>query len=181
MIFPFSQVFAHEVKGADQFILGAMVTGSAVTSILFAIPLGRLADRVGRKKVLYITIPLCWLSNLMLVGATKPSILLAAGILQGFYYIFLPISASMERELVPPEQMGRWLGIARFTRMLLNALLAFLSGMIWDRIGPQYVFLTFIGIDLLVRVPLLIGMPETLRMRVGGKISDDSFLRGGPK
>lgn len=50
MVFPFSQVFAHEIKGADPFILGAMVTGSALTSVIFAIPLGRLADRVGRKK-----------------------------------------------------------------------------------------------------------------------------------
>jgi len=76
----------------------------------------------------------------------------------------------MERELVPPEQMGRWLGIVRFTRMLVNALIALLSGMIWDRIGPQYVFLAFIALDLILRTPLLIRMPETLRLRLGGQI-----------
>ena len=75
MVFPFSQVFAHEMKGADQFILGAMVTGSALASIIFAIPLGRLADSVGRKKVLYITIPLFWISNLVLVWSPKPAFL----------------------------------------------------------------------------------------------------------
>lgn len=53
MVFPFSQVFAHEIKGADPFILGAMVTGSALTSVIFAIPLGRLADRVGRKNSVF--------------------------------------------------------------------------------------------------------------------------------
>ena len=42
---------------------------------------------------------------------------------------------------------------------------AYLAGTIWDTIGPQYVFLSVIAIDLLVRVPLLIGMPETLRTR----------------
>ena len=171
MIFPFSQVFAHEVKGADQYILGAMVTGSALASIVFAIPLGNLADRVGRKKVLYTTIPLFWLSNLILVWAPSPNFLIAAGILQGFFYIGLSITMAMERELVSSEQMGRWLGIARFFRMLLNACLAFVAGIIWDKMGPQYVFLTFVGLDLILRIPLLIGMPETLGMRLGRETS----------
>ena len=174
MVFPFSQVFAHEIKGADPFILGAMVTGSALTSIIFAIPLGRLADRVGRKKILYLTMPLFWGSNLMLVWATKPAFLLIAGILQGFFYIGAPIAAAMERELVPPEQMGRWLGIVRFSRMLLNAIVAVISGIIWDRIGPQYVFWAFIALDLILRAPLLIRMPETLRLRVGRPIPEPS-------
>jgi MFS family permease len=165
MVFPFSQVFAHEMKGANQFILGAMITGSALASIIFAIPLGRLADRIGRKKVLFITMPLFWISNLMLVWSPKPAFLITAGILQGFYFIGIPISGAMERELVPPEQMGRWLGITRFSRMFLNASLAIIGGVIWDKVGPQYVFLTFIAIDLCLRVPLLISMPETLRMR----------------
>jgi MFS family permease len=174
MVFPFFPLFAHEIKGANQFILGAMVTGSALASIIFAIPLGRLADKVGRKRVLYITIPLFWVANLILVWSPRPALLLAAGILQGFYYIGAPIGAAMERELVPPEQMGRWLGIVRFSRMLLSAFFAVLSGMIWDRMDPQYVFLTFIVIDFIVRVPLLIHMPETLSLRVGKPIPENS-------
>jgi MFS family permease len=174
MVFPFSQVFAHEIKGADQFILGAMVTGSALASIAFAIPLGRLADKVGRKKVLYITIPLFWVSNLMLVWSPKPVFLLTAGILQGFYFIGVPILGAMERELVPPEQMGRWIGIARFSRMFLNAFLALMCGLIWDRMGPQYVFLAFIVIDLVLRAPLLVSMPETLNLRFGRQIRESS-------
>ena len=150
------------------------MTGSALASIVFAIPLGQLADRVGRKRILYLTMPLFWLSNLMLIGSTTPAFLLIAGILQGFYHIGAPIAAAMERELVPPEHMGRWLGIVRFSRMLLNALFAVLSGIIWDKIGPQYVFLAFIGLDLIVRTPLLIRMPETLRLRVGREIPESS-------
>ena len=174
MVFPFSQLFAYEMKGATPFILGAMVTGSALTSIAFAIPLGRLADKIGRKKILYTTIPLFWISNLLLVWSPNPTFLIIAGILQGFYYIGGPISAAMERELVPPEQMGRWLGITRFSRMLLNACLAFLCGIIWDKIGPQYVFLAFVVLDLVFRVPLLISMPETLNMGFGRQTSREA-------
>ncbi|MFH1087220.1 MAG: MFS transporter, partial [Chloroflexota bacterium] len=167
MIFPFAPLFAHQFKGADPYVLGAMAAGAALTSIVMAIPLGRLADRVGRKKVLYLAIPLFWVSNIMLLLAPSPGFLIAAGVLQGFYHISAPITGAIERELVPAGQMGRWLGITRFVKMLFNACLAFLSGLIWDRLGPQYVFLTFIALDLFLRMPLLISMPETLGLREG--------------
>jgi hypothetical protein len=51
--------------------------------------------------------------------------------------------------------------------MLVSACLAFLGGAIWDKIGPQYVFLAFIAIDLFWRAPLIVSMPETLGMRFG--------------
>ena len=167
MVFPFAQVFAHEHKGADQFLLAAMVTGAALTSIGLAIPLGRLADHVGRKRILYVTIPLFWLSTLLLIVAPHPAVLVLAGVLQGFYYISGPIAAAMERELVPAGQMGRWIGIARFTKMVFNAAAVFLAGLIWDQIGPAYVFLGFLALDILFRLPLLISMPETLRVHPG--------------
>ncbi|MBI2858541.1 MAG: MFS transporter [Chloroflexi bacterium] len=170
MVFPFSQLFAHQIKGATPFVLGAMVTGSALTSIAFAIPFGRLADRIGRKKILYMTIPLFWISNLLLVWSPNPAFLIAAGMLQGFHYIGGPISQAMERELVPREQMSRWIGIVRFFRMLLSAPLAFVCGVIWDRVGPQYVFLSFVVLDLVFRLPLLISMPETLGLRLRRQI-----------
>jgi MFS family permease len=169
MVFPFSQVFAYQVKGANEFILGAMVTGSALSSIVFAIPLGRLADRVGRKKVLFITIPLFLLSNLMLILAPTPAFLVLAGILQGFHYIGSPIAGAIERELVPAENMGRWIGITRFFKMIFGGILAFTAGIIWDKFGPEYIFITFIGIELLVRLPLLMSIPETLNKRFKSK------------
>jgi MFS family permease len=166
MVFPYTQVFAHSIKGANELVLGAMVTGSALASIVCAIPLGRLADSIGRKRVLCLTIPLFWISNLMLVVAPSPAFLLIAGILQGFFFIGGPIASAIERELVPPEQMGRWLGINRFFRMVLSAVLALTAGIIWDKIGPHYIFITFVGIDLLIRIPLLISIPETLHVHL---------------
>jgi MFS family permease len=167
MVFPFSQVYAHEEKHADTVLLGLMVTACAVTSIASAIPLGRLADRIGRKKALYVAIPLFWVSNLVLVWAPNAEFLVLAGVLQGFFYVGGPITAAMERELVPADQMGRWLGITRLFRMSVNAVLAILAGLVWDKIGPQWVFLGFVAIDVIIRIPLLIGMPETLHIRLG--------------
>jgi len=167
MVLPFIQVFANEVKGADQYILGAMVTGMAVTPLLLGIPMGRLADKIGRKKVLYLTIPLVWVSYLMLIWAPNPVFLVASGVLHGFYHVCVITTNAIGYELVPPDQVGRWMGILRFFRMMFGAATVYLAGVIWDNIGPQYVFLVVIGLDLFIRIPLLIGMPETLGSRLG--------------
>lgn len=173
MVFPFTQVFAHTVKGADQYVLAAMVTGSAVIPLVFGIPLGRLADRIGRKKVIYLTAPLFCISNLILVLANSSALLVAAGVLQGFFYTTAVVSGAMGFELVPSHQMGRWLGIMRFFRLLFAAAVAYMAGVIWDRIGPQYVFLIAMGVDMSIRIPLLIGMPETLH--IGTRNKDEAM------
>ena len=166
MVLPFSQVFAHEVKGADQYTLGAMVAAFALTPLVLGIPMGRLADRIGRKKALYLLAPLFWASNLILIWAPGNKWLIVAGVLQGIFYINETIAGAMSCELVPPEQLGKWLGINRFFRLLISAASAFIAGVIWDNIGPQYVFLTVVGIDIIIRIPMLIGMPETLGLRI---------------
>ena len=165
MVLPFSQVFAHEIKGADQYILGAMVAGFALSPLLAGIPLGRLADKIGRKKVLYLAAPLFWASNLILIWAPSHAFLIVAGVLQGFIFVNMVLTSAMAFELVPAEHMGRWVGFIHFFRMLLAAGSAFLAGFIWDRLGPHYVFLLVIGLDVLVRIPLLISMPETLKLQ----------------
>ena len=165
MIIPFTQPFAHEVKGANEFVLGAMVAGFALTPLLFGLPLGRLADRIGRKKVIYLITPLFWASNLMLIWAPNDFFLIFAGVLQGFFFILSLVTGAMQFEMVRPEHMGKWMGILGFFRMLAAAATAYLAGIIWDNLGPRYVFIIYVGLDVLIRLPLFITVPETLGMK----------------
>ena len=162
MVIPFAQPFAHDVKGADELVLGMMITAFALTPLLLGIPVGRIADRIGRKRVLYVTIPLSWLSGVALILAPNSGVLVLSGVLLGFTTISAVTAGAMSYELVPKEHMGRWLGISSLFRMLLGAAAASLAGLIWDHVGPAYVFLTVIALELLLRMPLLITMPETL-------------------
>ena len=81
MTTPFLQLFAHQAKGADQYLLGVMATATVLTRVLFGIPLGRLADKIGRKKVLYLLAPLWYASYLLLVFSFSPVTLILAGAL----------------------------------------------------------------------------------------------------
>jgi len=164
MIIPFAQPFAHDFKGADALILGMMITAFALTPLLLGIPIGRIADRIGRKRVLYVTIPLSWLSSVLLILAPSSGLVVLSGVLLGFFTISSVTAGAMTFELVPKVHMGRWLGIATMVRMLVAAMAAFLAGLIWDHLGASYVFVTVIAADLLIRMPLLITMPETLHL-----------------
>lgn len=162
MITPFTQVYAHEVKGAEQYVLGGMVTGMAVASLVMGVPVGRLADKIGRKKVLYLLAPLFYGSSVSLILAPNFYFLILSGVLSGFYMVSMVVSGAMGYELVPGEYLGRWVGVLGLFRGLISVPAPLLGGLIWDAIGPQYVFLTAIGLDLCIRIPLLVGMPETL-------------------
>ncbi|MEM2922171.1 MAG: MFS transporter, partial [Candidatus Bathyarchaeia archaeon] len=55
---PFITLWMAYVKGADPYVLGAVSTVGLITSALLQIPVGRMADRVGRKKVFFLVRPL---------------------------------------------------------------------------------------------------------------------------
>jgi len=54
--------------------------------------------------------------------------------------------------------------------MVLSAILALTAGLVWDQFGPQYIFMSFLAIDLLIRMPLLIAIPETLHTQLGPNV-----------
>jgi len=163
MVLPFTQLFADQQKAASPWVLGAMVTASALVSLVLGVPLGKLADRFGRKKVLFALAPVFVASNLLLVAADGPIALIASGVLLGVFPVTTVISAAMAFEQVPAEDMGDWMAILRFFKMALSAVLTIAAGLVWDHLGAKWVFLLAAGIDFLVRVPLLATIPETLR------------------
>lgn len=161
---PFLQLFAHEVKGADQYVLGAMATATILARLVFGIPFGRLADRIGRKKAIYLLTPLWYASHLLLIFSFSPVTLILAGALWTFYYIDSGVAGAMALELVPVEEMGKWSGLQALCRGVVAIPAPILAGVIWERLGPSYVFLVPLAVDLLIRIPLLTTVPETLHM-----------------
>jgi len=162
MIGPFVPLYAHQFKGADEFILAGLGTARFLAALLFAIPMGRLADRFGRKKLLFAVAPLSYASNVLLILAPGAKVLLLAGFSFAFYGISTSLANAMAAELAPKERMGRWIGTVGLLRGLISIPMPLLAGMIWDHIGAMYVFIVAVLVDALVRLPLLLTIPETL-------------------
>jgi len=90
-------------------------------------------------------------------------------VLYGFNSINMALASSMAAEIMPQEQMGRWIGVVGLFRGLLSIPAPLMGGLIWEHIGPQYVFLAAIAIDVCFRLPLLARIPETLHWQENGK------------
>ena len=164
----FVPVYAHEFKGASQFVLGGIAIANTLVPMVFSLPLGRLADRLGRKKVLFAIAPLTNLGNLCLLlapasGLGSSLLLLLYGVLFGFNSINMVLVSSMAAEVMPKEHMGRWLGVIGLFRGLMGIPVPLMGGLIWEHLGPHFVFLTSIGIDVLLRLPILARTRETLQ------------------
>ena len=90
--------------------------------------------------------------------------LIISGLFFGFNSISMAIASAMTAEIMPREQMGRWIGLVSLIRGLISIPAPLLGGLIWDHIGPEYVFVAAIIIDLLIRLPLLASIRETLHL-----------------
>lgn len=166
MMMPFTSVYAQEVKGADAFILGGMSSAMSIVSTLLSLAIGVLADRIGRKKVLYLTRPFRWASALSLILAPSPEYLVITGIFEGLWMSsMMVIWPTFTNELVPLKLRGRWTGI-RFTLMGLSSCVApIVGGIVWETLDPQYIFIIPVIFDLCVVTPILTTIPDTLKTR----------------
>lgn len=155
-------VYAMEEMGADPLILGAMASASAFVSIVSAVPLGALADRIGRIRTIMILRPLFHGSTLLLLFAPDPRLLILAWLLRGTFQPSLGILAAYRNELVPESERGKWMGIRELFRGMFRIPAPILGGILYSRVSPHAPFLFHMFVDVFIRIPLLLTMPRTL-------------------
>lgn len=154
-------------KGADPYVLGAVSIIGLLSSILLQIPVGIMADRIGRKKTFLLTRPLTYLGTILLVVAPNPQTLMlvgflgALGLMGGFSDIsFMPF-ITMFWEVVPLEKRGRWFGLTGiFDILSVPAFL--LGGFLWQEGLEELVLILPLLIEILAVMPLILIVPETL-------------------
>jgi MFS family permease len=161
-ILPYVQLYASEAKQASAATLAAMVTATALTSVLLGYVTGILGDKHGRKPVLFATTGLYIVAMLLLIFAKSPKMLIIVGMLQGFQEIGGSVAGSVSHELVPARLMGRWIGAVGMFTSIFGAIMAAFSGIIYDNLGGKYLFIIYVICELAIRLPLLASIPETL-------------------
>lgn len=155
-------IWCIDVKGAGALTIGYMSTVAIVASIIFAIPFGRLADRKGRKTAFLFSRPALWLWLILVVYAPTPNWLILGWFFQG---IGLSSNAyeTIQVELVPAEQRGRWLGLVNIFASLIRIPAPILGAFLYESGFPALTFLLPLGVDMLLRTPVLhLWVPETL-------------------
>jgi MFS family permease len=118
-VFPFAMVFAVEVKQATPFVLAYMGIAATLCNMIFAIPIGRLSDKIGRKKTLYLMRPIMYSSYLLIAFAPDAYWLILAWAFLGFPWEWI-IWSTMSMEMVAESKRGRWSGMLMLFRNLVR-------------------------------------------------------------
>jgi len=153
--------YAKELKGADPYVIGLMDSAYWASSVFLALPVGVLADRYGRKKMVAILTPLYCLALVLLIVSPNDIVLIIAGALNGFFMLGAITHAAIGLELVPREMLGSWNGLNSLARGLVSIAAPFIGGLLWASLGPEYVFYFLIATQA-VKLGILWTIPSSV-------------------
>lgn len=157
----YTPLFVLQVKEADELTIGLMQTAMWTATLFCAVPAGRLADCLGRKKALAIFIVVSLLAVTLLINAESRLTFALAGFLEGFFFLSLVTSTGMSLEVAPRLFIGEWVGVQGVVKGFMALLSPMTAGILWIAFGPYSALYVMMG-SYLIALCLLIAIPETL-------------------
>ena len=130
-----------------------------LTASIFSIPLGRLSDKIGRKKLLvtgYIIFSIVYIG---FAFASSQAVIIAIFVLYGIYTAMITgVERAFITEIAPKELKGTMLGIHSTIVGIALLPASIIAGLLWDSYGAPSTFVFGSSMSLLAALILLIFM-----------------------
>lgn len=144
--------------------LGLLVTVSAGVGAAATLPLGALADRVNRSRLLTIAIAIWSVAMLVSGASTDYTMLLVTRLALGAVVaVSGPAIASMAGDLFPPAERGRLYGYILSGELLGGGFGFLVSGNVGSALGWRWSFWVMALISAIVAVAVYRLLPEPAR------------------
>ncbi len=128
--------------GADHLMLGWIVTSFLLSSSVFLLPFGRLADQYGRKRFFTIGIVVFTIASTILGLANSVPMLIVLRILQGIACAMIfATGTAIITSVFPPGERGQALGISVAAVYMGLSAGPFLGGLLTEHFGWRSIFL----------------------------------------
>ncbi|MEM0084175.1 MAG: MFS transporter [Candidatus Methanomethylicia archaeon] len=160
----FLPLWLVEFKGVDAFKLGILTTIAIFTSLVSQVPVGKLADRFGRKKAYYLFTLFYCLGVIILIYSPSFEYLILASILGiGIGGIggaaFTPF-ITMFWEVVGTESRGKLYGLDGSISSLSRLYASIIVGLLWDFGFTSTVLIIPVIIEVFIVIPMLYVISE---------------------
>jgi len=157
----FGPLFLHHL-GYGPFVIGVWMGISAAPFLLFQIPLGKIGDRIGKTKLIYLgfvisavcIIPLGFLTSL-------PSLLVTIFVISLGTTFVEPLIEARVTDIAPRERYGAYSGILEFAKTtgsllgpVSSALFVYLFGISYSFIPSVILFILTLALFLYTRQSL---------------------------
>jgi len=135
----------------DAVLLGWVQTAYLLSSAALLVPIGRIADIRGRRKVFLYGVALYTLSSFLAGIAPDVAVLIGARVLQGISgAMMFGVSIAILTSVYPLEERGAALGINTASVYIGLSLGPFVGGFLTQQIGWRSVFLVHVPLGLVM-------------------------------
>jgi MFS family permease len=155
-------LYLLEVLNTPLVIIGLLSSVQNTAQILFQLPGGMLADRIGRKKVIVLGTGLRVLGPVLLVLAPTWQWVIPGVILNSVAYLYLPAFNALIADSLPKEKRGTAFGAYRTVTSVPNIVMPIISGVFMDTLGIArgirmglYMYIVAASVAMLVRALFL--------------------------
>ncbi len=132
---------------------GWVITTYMLSSAVFLVPLGKVADLVGRKRIFTYGTVLYTLSSLLAAIASSPGMLIASRIPQGIgSAMIFGTGMAIVTSVFPAHERGRALGLNVAATYLGLTMGPFLGGFLTEQLSWRSIFLVNVPIGLAILV-----------------------------
>jgi len=147
---------AKSVGFEDNQVILLYLAFNLIASIL-SIPLGRLSDRVGRKKLLVAGYVIFSVVYLGFAFASRQTTIIVAFILYGFYSAMITgVERAFIAEISPKDLKGTMLGLHSTIVGIALLPASLIAGLLWNGFGASSSFLFGSGMSLVAALILLL-------------------------
>lgn len=143
LLVPIAAIYARRVVGLSEQAIGVVLFAVVMAIALSSVPAGRLADRVGKLRLIVAGLVPGTLGMWLIPFSERLWLLIVAGALLGVSYaLWAPAWLAAISELAPAGNLGLAMGASETVQGLGLVLGPLLGGLLWDALGPQAPFIT---------------------------------------
>ncbi len=153
-------------RGASTTLVGVTMAAFFAAALLVQYPLGRLSDRIGRRKIQVAGLSTYAVASVLFAFIGTPALALVFRALQGCGAGVVDVAnAATIAEVVPESHRGRAFGSFYGARNIAMAIGPFFGGLAGVG-GMRWVFLLAAGASLVAIVPVVLFLPARRRAAV---------------
>ena len=140
MCIPYQVVYATKILGIEKFNWALIMMWYSASMILLALPSGKLADKIGRKRPAVASWVLLGLFPLLFLAGGFYTLFVAYLFFGASNALFAAAYQALEADFVPRELRGKEVGCSQFVTYVLMSIGGLAGGFFYESISPALPF-----------------------------------------
>ena len=141
----FTVIYATKVLLIDEVLWAFLIAILPITSIVLALPVGKIVDKIKRKTPILLSILVFGLAIWIFVNGDLARVALSLVLLGVAQMLMMTSFSALQTDLTPKEQRGKVNGFINFANYIVMAAGSLVGGYLYEHVAPQAPFMLAIA------------------------------------